>query len=66
MSVTLNDTIVRACDRHAAAGFFGALLGLEPGPDAGPFAPVRVNDDLTLDFDDRGGHSYEFFTVTPS
>jgi catechol 2,3-dioxygenase-like lactoylglutathione lyase family enzyme len=54
MPVVLNHTIVRAADRHAAAAFFAALLGLPVGEPAGPFAPVRVNDDLTFDFDDRG------------
>ncbi|MFI5959226.1 VOC family protein [Cryptosporangium sp. NPDC051539] len=69
MTVVLNHTIVRARDRHASARFFSALLGLEPEPDAGPFAAVRVNDDLTLDFDDRGpvaaGH-YGFLVDDPT
>jgi len=54
MSVVLDHTIVRARDRNASARFLADLLGVEPGPPAGPFAPVPVNDDLTLDFDDRG------------
>uniref|UniRef100_UPI002457F702 hypothetical protein n=1 Tax=Nocardia brasiliensis TaxID=37326 RepID=UPI002457F702 len=53
MRVVLNHTIVPAADRHAAATFFADLLGLTVGGQVGPFAPVRVNDDLTLDFDDR-------------
>ncbi|MBF6546063.1 VOC family protein [Nocardia brasiliensis] len=57
--VVLNHTIVPAADRHAAATFFADLLGLTVGGQVGPFAPVRVNDDLTLDFDDRA-------TVVPS
>lgn len=53
MTIVLNHTIVAAADRHAAARFFADLLGLSVGPPTGPFVPVRVNDDLTLDFDDR-------------
>ncbi|WP_338768371.1 VOC family protein [Nocardia vulneris] len=54
MTIVLNHTIIPAADRHAAATFFADLLGLTVGGQSGPFAPVRVNDDLTLDFDDRG------------
>ena len=54
MSLVLNHTIVRAGDKDAAARFFADLLGLEVGEPTGPFTPVRVNDELTLDFDDRG------------
>jgi hypothetical protein len=52
--VILNHTIVRAHDKDAAATFFATLIGRAPGAPTGPFRPVRVNDDLTLDFDDRG------------
>ncbi|MET8774488.1 VOC family protein [Nocardia sp. NPDC004654] len=54
MSIVLNHTIVRATDRTAAAAFFAELMGLPVGESAGPFVPVRVNADLTFDFDDRG------------
>lgn len=54
MSIVLNHTIVPATDKHASATFFAELLGLAVSSPSGPFAPVRVNDDLTLDFDDRG------------
>ena len=53
MAVVLNHTIVRAADQDTAARFFAALLDLEVGERAGPFTPVAVNDDLTLDFDGR-------------
>jgi catechol 2,3-dioxygenase-like lactoylglutathione lyase family enzyme len=53
MSIVLNHTIVPASDKHAAAAFFGSLFDLPVGPPAGPFVPVKVNADLTLDFDDR-------------
>ncbi|MFI6167193.1 VOC family protein [Nocardia sp. NPDC051052] len=54
MTIVLNHTIVPAADRHTAATFFAELLGLTVGAPSGPFAPVQVNADLTLDFDDRG------------
>jgi catechol 2,3-dioxygenase-like lactoylglutathione lyase family enzyme len=53
MPITLNHLIVPATDRNASARFFADLLGLPVAAPAGPFAPVRVNADLTLDFDDR-------------
>jgi len=53
MGIVLDHTIVPASDRHAAAAFLAALLGLAVGEPAGPFVPVAVNADTTLDFDDR-------------
>ncbi|MGR6912731.1 VOC family protein [[Actinomadura] parvosata] len=53
MGIVLNHLIVPAADKHASAAFLAGLLGVEAGPPAGPFVPVRVNGDLTLDFDDR-------------
>ncbi|CAM5691239.1 VOC family protein [Streptomyces aurantiogriseus] len=53
MTVTLNHTIVPAADHTAAARFFATVMGLEqlpPDGAGGHFAPVRVNDQLTLDF----------------
>jgi catechol 2,3-dioxygenase-like lactoylglutathione lyase family enzyme len=54
VTLILNHTVVRASDKELAARFFAELLGLDVGAPAGPFTPVRVNDDLTLDFDHRG------------
>ncbi|MFF8310931.1 VOC family protein [Streptomyces lydicus] len=53
MTVTLNHTIVPAADHRAAAHFFASVMGLPELPPAGRlghFAPVRVNESLTLDF----------------
>ncbi|WP_182875578.1 VOC family protein [Microbispora sp. H10670] len=53
MTITLNHTIVPAADNREAARFFASIMGLEEMPPAGcdgHFAPVRVNDTLTLDF----------------
>jgi catechol 2,3-dioxygenase-like lactoylglutathione lyase family enzyme len=53
MSIELNHTIVGATDRHASARFLADILGLPVGPDAGPFAPVRLANGVTLDYMDR-------------
>jgi catechol 2,3-dioxygenase-like lactoylglutathione lyase family enzyme len=52
-SVTLNHTIVPARDKAAAARNFAQLFGLPLGQTDGHFAPVRINDTLTLLFDDE-------------
>lgn len=53
MSITLNHTIVPARDKQRSAAFLADLLRLKVGAPAGPFVPLRVNDELTLDYDDR-------------
>lgn len=53
MTIILNHTIVPARDKQAAARWFGEIFGLPPSDAKGHFAPVRVNDALTLLFDDR-------------
>lgn len=66
MTVTLNHTIITAIDHHEAARFFATIMGLECLPPAGArghFAPVRVNDQLTVDFmavDEPTGHHLAF------
>ena len=63
MPITLNHTIVPAHDKEASARFFAEIFGLEYKGVAGHFAPVRVNDSLTMDFDDRRvveSHHYAF------
>jgi catechol 2,3-dioxygenase-like lactoylglutathione lyase family enzyme len=51
MAITLNHTIVPARDKVAAAKFFARIFGLKRRR-TGYFAPVRVNNSLTLLFDD--------------
>jgi catechol 2,3-dioxygenase-like lactoylglutathione lyase family enzyme len=51
-TITLNHTIVSAHDKDAAARFFAQIFGLRFEGLDGHFAPVRVNDTLTLDFAD--------------
>jgi catechol 2,3-dioxygenase-like lactoylglutathione lyase family enzyme len=64
MSITLNHTIVPAHDKVASAKFFANLFGLRYEGPMGHFAPVRVNETFTLDFDDQGEgfdvHHYAF------
>ena len=64
MGIVLDHTIVPAHDKLASARFFAKLFGLSYDRPIGPFAPVRVNETLTLDFDDRwkgfGVHHYAF------
>ena len=52
-AIELDHTIVPARDKERAARFFARIFGLAYEGPSGPFAPVRVNDTLTLDFDDR-------------
>jgi catechol 2,3-dioxygenase-like lactoylglutathione lyase family enzyme len=52
MAITLNHTIVPARDKAAAARFFAEIFGFRFEASSGHFAPVRVNDTLTLDFAD--------------
>jgi catechol 2,3-dioxygenase-like lactoylglutathione lyase family enzyme len=55
MTIVLNHTIVPVGDKQRGARLLADLLGLEVGAPAGPFVPVRINGDLTFDFDDRLG-----------
>jgi catechol 2,3-dioxygenase-like lactoylglutathione lyase family enzyme len=63
MAITLNHTIVPARDKIAAAQFFAGIFGLRFDGAQGHFAPVQINDSLTLDFDNADGfesHHYAF------
>ena len=53
MAIMLNHTIVPAHDKEASARFFAHLFGLTYAGPMGHFAPVQVNETLTLDFDNR-------------
>jgi len=59
----LNHTIVPSRDKVAASQWIAEILGLQVEPATGHFAPVRVNDSLTLDFDNAeevAHHHYAF------
>ena len=61
--IALNHTIVPSRDKAAAAEFFARIFGLRYGGPTGHFAPVQVNETLTLDFDDAPefeSHHYAF------
>lgn len=61
--IELDHTIIPASDKEASARFFARLFGLAYDGLTPPFAPVRVNDRLTLDFfdkDDDGRLHYAF------
>ena len=63
MSIVLDHTIVPARDKEESARFFARIFGLRYEGTVSHFAPVRVNETLTLDFDtetefDR--HHYAF------
>lgn len=63
MAIVLDHTIVPAKDKDAAARFFAHIFGLEYEGAGRHFAPVRVNDALTLDFaddDEFESHHYAF------
>ena len=54
MTIELNHTVIPARDKIASARFFAKILGLvfdEAAVDY--FAPVKVNESLTMDFADR-------------
>ena len=57
MAIERNHTIVPAHDKVASAKFLARILGLSFDERAVEyFAPVRINDTLTLDFDDDVDH----------
>ena len=52
MALQLDHTIVPAHDKVRSAEFIARMFGLTYEGAWGHFAPVKVNDTLTLDFDD--------------
>lgn len=62
MAITLNHTIVPAHDKVAGAKFLGRILGVEVSRFS-HFEAVRINESLTLDYDERDhfeSHHYAF------
>lgn len=66
MAIVLNHTIVPARDNDAAARWFARIFGLPYDGAKGHFAPVKVNDSLTLlfDKDDAFGVGHYAFHVS--
>ena len=54
MPFHLDHTIVPARNKEESARWFARMFGLEYKGLWGHFAPVRVDDNLSLDFDDAG------------
>jgi catechol 2,3-dioxygenase-like lactoylglutathione lyase family enzyme len=55
MTIVLDHTIVPVADKHRGARLLAELIGVKPGQPTGPFVPVEINSELTLDFDERLG-----------
>jgi catechol 2,3-dioxygenase-like lactoylglutathione lyase family enzyme len=63
MGIVLDHTIVPARDKELSARFLARILGLHYEGPASHFAPVRINDTLTLDYDNESefeSHHYAF------
>ncbi|MFC5950947.1 VOC family protein [Pseudonocardia lutea] len=50
MTVELDHLIVHADDARASATFLAGILGVEVGPEQGPFTPVPLANQVTLQF----------------
>jgi len=66
MAIHLDHTIVRVHDKEASAKFLAKIFGLPYAGPWGPFAPVKFNETLSMDFDDRGEvhHNHYAFLVS--
>ena len=66
MPFYLDHTIVPPRDKEESARFFARIFGLEYKGPWGPFAPVKVNETLNMDFGDGRDefevHHYAFIT----
>ena len=63
MAIVLDHTIVPARDKELSARFLARILGLAYEGPVSHFAPLRINDTLTLDFDNAStfeSHHYAF------
>lgn len=63
MAIVLDHTIVPARDNEASARFFARIFGLPYDGPHSHFAPVKVNETLTIDFDTQSEfehHHYAF------
>jgi hypothetical protein len=63
LTIVLDHTIVPARDKEESARFFARIFGLEYQGPVSHFAPVRINETLTIDFDNWESferHHYAF------
>jgi catechol 2,3-dioxygenase-like lactoylglutathione lyase family enzyme len=68
LTIVLDHTIVPARDKEASARFFARIFGLEYQGPVSHFAPVRINETLTIDFDNWDAferHHYAFKVSEP-
>src|ERR1700675_3946468 len=68
MTIVLDHTIVPAHTKEESAGFFAGLFGLGYEGPQSHFAPVQVNETVTLDFDTDKSfevHHYAFKVSEP-
>lgn len=68
MPVELNHTIVPARDPQASAQFLADILGLSVDPPLAHFTPVRLANQVSLDYDradDFEPHHYAFMVSDP-
>ncbi len=56
MAAQFNHTIVGSRDKRAGADFLAAVLGLATPTPYGPFMVVELDNGVSLDFLERGGH----------
>ena len=66
MALHLDHTIVPAYDKEESARFIARIFGLQYNGPWGHFAPVKINDILTLDFDNHSEvepHHYAFLAA---
>ena len=68
MAITLNHTIVPARDKVESAKFYSRIFGFEYVGEFSHFIVVKVNDTLSLDFDEQTqfeSHHYAFKVSEP-
>lgn len=53
MTVELNHVIIPARDKRTSAKFLADILGVAVGEPNGPFVPITVSNNVTLDYLDR-------------
>ena len=66
MALYLDHTIVPAHDKEASAQFIARIFGVEYTGLWHSFAPVKVNDTLTLDFNNRETFDHQHYAFLAS
>jgi len=66
MTLYLDHTIVPARDKEKSARFIADVFGLEYKGSWGPFAPVKINDTLSLDFVNSTKFEYHHYAFLAS